>query len=467
MKAGMRRWMLRTGRWVSALALATASLAEAQQASIGGAVTDEATGQPLEAARVLLTGPNRIEATNQEGRYVFRNVAPGSYAVRVLRLGYRPATNTANVAPGEDVALDFALTGAPVQLDEIVTTATGEQRKLEVANAVATIDAARVTEESPISEFGNLLSGRAAGVQVQKTGGTTGTGTRIRIRGSNSVSLSNEPLYYIDGIRMESGASSSTLDIGGFGQGVGAAPSRINDLNPEDIESIEIVKGPAAATLYGIQASNGVVRITTKRGRAGRARWNLYSEAGMVRGPEYLPDQLQWPGQYGRDRRRLGRVLHRAVRAGRTLHPDIGEPVLPPRRSVHQPAQARLSPAAGRQCLGWQRPADLLPVGRLRDRGRGVPTAGLRGRLGCPGARRGAEEPAPSERARAVEPSRQPRRQCFGQCRSAGQSRIHLQRQPIRGERQQLPDHHRQRRSQRRPRGPEPWLVLHPRRAVR
>ena len=282
MKAGMRRWTLRAGRWVSALALATASLAEAQQSSIGGVVTDEATGQPLEAARILLTGANRIETTNQEGRYTFRNVAPGSYALRVLRLGYRPATDTANVAPGEAVALDFALAGAPVQLDEIVTTATGEQRKLEVANAVSTIDAARVAEESPITEFGNLLSGRAAGVQVQKSGGTTGTGTRIRIRGSNSVSLSNEPLYYIDGIRMESGASSSTLDIGGFGQGAGAAPSRINDLNPEDIESIEIVKGPAAATLYGIQASNGVVRITTKRGRAGRARWNLYSEVGGV-----------------------------------------------------------------------------------------------------------------------------------------------------------------------------------------
>jgi TonB-dependent SusC/RagA subfamily outer membrane receptor len=274
--------MLRAGGVVCALALAAVSLAEAQQSSVGGVVTDEATGQPLEAARVLLTGPNRIEATNLEGRYLFRNVAPGSYAVRVLRLGYRPATDSANVAPGEAVTLDFTLTPAPVQLDEIVTTATGEQRKLEIGNVVSTIDAARIAEESPIAEFGNLLSGRAAGVQVQKSGGTTGTGTRIRIRGSNSVSLSNEPLYYLDGIRMESGASSGTLDIGGFGQGAGAAPSRINDLNPEDIESIEIVKGPAAATLYGIQASNGVVRITTKRGRAGRARWNLYSELGAV-----------------------------------------------------------------------------------------------------------------------------------------------------------------------------------------
>jgi TonB-linked SusC/RagA family outer membrane protein len=281
MRAGMRQAWLGAGLLLGGLAAAPASAA-AQQGAVGGLVTDESTGGPLEAARVVLSGPNRIETTNREGRFLFRNVAPGNYQIRVLRLGYKPVTTEAAVAPGETVDLTVAMAPAPVQLDEIVTTATGEQRKLELGNAVSTIDAARVAEESPIAEFGNLLSGRAAGVQVQKSGGTTGTGTRIRIRGSNSVSLSNEPLYYIDGIRMESGATSSTLDIGGFGQGVGAAPSRINDINPDDIESIEIVKGPAAATLYGIQASNGVVRITTKRGRAGRARWNLYSELGAV-----------------------------------------------------------------------------------------------------------------------------------------------------------------------------------------
>jgi TonB-linked SusC/RagA family outer membrane protein len=290
MNAGMRLRLFGAGLALSALALGVqAAPVAAQQSGIQGTVTDQATGQALEAARVLLTGTNRIETTNREGKYHFREVAEGSYQVRVLRLGFKPVTDTANVAPGELVTLDFSMEPAPVQLDEIVSTVTGEQRKLEVANAVSTIDAAKITEEAPITEFGNLLSGRAAGVTVQKAGGTTGSGTRIRIRGSNSVSLSNEPLYYIDGIRMESGQTSSSLDIGGFGQGLGAAPSRINDINPEDIESIEIVKGPAAATLYGIQASNGVVRITTKRGRAGRPRWNLYSEVGGVHDASTYP----------------------------------------------------------------------------------------------------------------------------------------------------------------------------------
>jgi TonB-linked SusC/RagA family outer membrane protein len=292
MRPSICLWFARGPLFLAAMAAPL----HAQQGTINGQVVDQSGGAPLEAAQVILSANNRIVTTNLEGRFVFANVSPGTHQVRVLRVGYRPATQTATVVDGETVTLTFSLAGAAVQLDELVTTATGLQRRLEVANAVSTIDVTRVAEEAPISEFSNLISGRAAGVQVQKSGGTTGTGTRIRIRGSNSVSLSNEPLYYIDGIRMESGATSSTLDIGGFGQGVGAGPSRINDLNPDDIEAIEIVKGPAAATLYGIQASNGVVRITTKRGRTGPPRWNLHTELGAVE------DHNTYPINYnGRD----------------------------------------------------------------------------------------------------------------------------------------------------------------------
>jgi TonB-linked SusC/RagA family outer membrane protein len=263
----------------SALLFTVGSAAQAQQGSITGTVTDQATGDPLEAARVVLVGPNRIESTGRDGRYNFRGVASGSHQVRVLRLGYRPVTDSTQVAAGEAATLDFALTPSPVQLDEIVTTATGQQSRLEIGNSVATIQAAQVAEEAPITEFGNLLTARAAGVQVLKSSGATGTGTKIRIRGSNSVSLSNEPLYYVDGVRIDNNPNSYAYDIGG------QSTSRINDLNPDDIENIEIVKGPSAATLYGIQAANGVVLITTKRGAAGRARWNLFTEQGVVEDP--------------------------------------------------------------------------------------------------------------------------------------------------------------------------------------
>ena len=125
-----------------------------------------------------------------------------------------------------------------MQLDEIVTTATGEQRKLEIGNAVTTIDVARIAETAPITEFTNLISGRAAGVQVLKSSGTTGTGTRIRIRGSNSISLSNEPLYYLDGDpageRRELDARSTS---GGFGRSElgNRAPRASTTSIPDDI----------------------------------------------------------------------------------------------------------------------------------------------------------------------------------------------------------------------------------------
>ncbi|MBA3759239.1 MAG: SusC/RagA family TonB-linked outer membrane protein [Gemmatimonadales bacterium] len=289
MSAGIRLGMVGSTLLLGCLVAGIPRPAQAQQAAIGGQVVDEATGTPLEAARVLLTGTGQIETTNREGRFIFRQVAPGPHQVRVLRVGYKPATLSTTVAAGETAALNFSLAAAVVQLDELVTTATGEQRKLEIGNAVTTIDAARVAEQAPITEFTNLISGRAPGVQVLKSSGTTGTGTRIRIRGSNSISLSNEPLYYLDGIRLESNPTSSTLDIGGFGSGIGAGPSRINDLNPDDIQDIEIVKGPAAATLYGIQASNGVIRVTTKRGVAGPPQWSLFSELGTVSDPHTYP----------------------------------------------------------------------------------------------------------------------------------------------------------------------------------
>ncbi len=251
-------------------------LAQAQEGSIAGRVIDAATGDPLENAQVILVGPNRIEDTNREGRYVFRGVPPGAHQVRVVRVGYRPETGTATVPQGETVALEFTLTPSPVQLDEIVTTATGQQSRLEIGNSVSTIAASQVAEEAPITEFGNILTGRAAGVQVLKSSGATGTGTKIRIRGANSVSLSNEPLYYVDGVRIDATSDGYAYNIGG------QSTSRINDLNPDDIENIEIVKGPSAATLYGIQAANGVVLITTKRGVSGKARWNMFVEQGAV-----------------------------------------------------------------------------------------------------------------------------------------------------------------------------------------
>jgi TonB-linked SusC/RagA family outer membrane protein len=274
----------RRGALLFGLLLAVAPPAAAQQTgSLAVRVTDAANQRPVEAARVFIVGTQLGGQTNPDGRVTIRPLAAGSYTVRILRVGYTEQTKPITVTAGGAASLDVALTAAAVNLAAVVTTATGEQRRVEIGNATANIDAAKVVEAAPVANLNDLLNSRAPGVTV--TSGTqTGTGARIRIRGMNSVSLSNDPIWIIDGIRMTSNNSSfSTVTGNGAGGNTGGNnASRVGDLNPEEIESIEIVKGPSAATLYGTDAANGVILVTTKKGRAGAARWNTYAEAGTV-----------------------------------------------------------------------------------------------------------------------------------------------------------------------------------------
>jgi TonB-dependent starch-binding outer membrane protein SusC len=271
----------------AALLSALASPGWAQQGTITGVVTGQLDSVPIPGASVLLVNTNRIAVTNRAGRYSFTAVPPGAYDLRVIAVGFSSLVKRFNVATGASVTIDFALMRAVISLDEIVVNpATGEARARESGNQVTNIDMPKALENQTVTNFGDALSGRAAGVQVLQSSGEAGTGTRIRIRGQSSISLSNEPAYYIDGVRVESGDNSLSVGTGG------QAPSRVDDINPEDIANVEIIKGPSASTLYGTQAANGVVRITTKHGVAGRARWRVFSEGGV------LNDKNQYPTNY-------------------------------------------------------------------------------------------------------------------------------------------------------------------------
>lgn len=277
------------GALLIGLLVAAAVPAVAQQpGSLAVRVTDAANQRPVEAARVFIVGTQLGGQTNPEGRVTIRPLAAGSYTVRVLRVGYTEQTKSVTIASGATASLDVSLTSAAVSLAAVVTTATGEQRRVEIGNATANIDASKVVETAPVANLSDLLNSRAPGVTV--TSGTqTGTGSRIRVRGMNSVSLSNEPIWIIDGIRMTSNnANFGTVTGNGGGTG-GNNASRVGDLNPEEIENIEIVKGPSAATLYGTDAANGVILVTTKKGRAGAARWNTYIEQGMLQDRNRYP----------------------------------------------------------------------------------------------------------------------------------------------------------------------------------
>lgn len=269
-------------RALAAIALLAAAPALAQQGAIAGTVLTEGTDAPVASAQVTVVGQNIGTIADAAGR--FRLTLPqqqtGEVELEVRRIGYRQARVRARVG---DENVRVVLAERSIDLEAVVTTGTvGATARKELGNAVSAIDAAAETQKGTVRSLQDLLNGRAAGVLIQPGSGAVGTGSRIRVRGTGSFALRNEPLIYIDGVRTNNDPAS-----GPAGQGFGSRSiSRLNDINPEDIESIEIIKGPAAATLYGTEASAGVIQIITKKGMAGRARWNLSMKAGV----NYLDD---------------------------------------------------------------------------------------------------------------------------------------------------------------------------------
>jgi TonB-linked SusC/RagA family outer membrane protein len=258
----------------------------------GGAVAGVVVGagdQPVAGALVRVDGTNSAATTDATGRFRLANIAGTEVTLDVRRIGYRPERRVVRVGESD---IRIALTEQSIVLDEVVVTGTaGNQAKRELGNAVSSINAIQTKEIAPINSVQNLLSGRVPGVFVNSATGNVGAGARVRIRGASSMSLSNEPLLYIDGIRVNSSPATGFANQD-FGS---ASISRMNDINPDEIESIEIIKGPAAATLYGTEASNGVIQIITRKGAIGATRWTFATRIGT----NYLPDpEGRWPVNY-------------------------------------------------------------------------------------------------------------------------------------------------------------------------
>jgi len=271
---------------VAALAMALpAGLAAQGNGTISGQVLDQATQRPVQEAQVVVVGTQRGVATDQQGRYSIPGVPAGSYEVRARRVGYAPGVQRVTVGAGATSSANFVLATSAAQLEEVVVNAvTGQvQRRVEVGTNTGFIDVGSLNK-GPITKMADVLQGRVPGVNLQSAAGLSGGSQRIRIRGANSLSLSNEPLLYIDGVQISNGK-------GGYSLG-GQDYSRLNDINPEEIENIEILKGPAASAIYGSAASVGVILISTKRGRAGPPVWRGYVEGGR------MEDKNEYPLNY-------------------------------------------------------------------------------------------------------------------------------------------------------------------------
>ena len=257
------------------IALLPAAVEAQGDGTISGTVVDASNQQPLQDAQVSVVGTQRGAATDQQGRFRITGVPAGTYQVRARRIGYTAVTQGVTVGSGATATVSFSLSVSATQLENVVVNAvTGvAERRVEVGTNVGHVNVGEMNK-GPITSISDVLQGRVAGVNLQTAVGTTGGGQRIRIRGANSLSLSNEPLLYIDGIAASNSKGGITLG--------GQDYSRLNDINPEEIENIEVLKGPAASAIYGSAASNGVILITTKRGRAGRAQWRAYVEGGQM-----------------------------------------------------------------------------------------------------------------------------------------------------------------------------------------
>jgi TonB-linked SusC/RagA family outer membrane protein len=259
------------------LAFFAVSGAEAQQGAVAGQVIDAQSAQPVTGAQVTIPGTEIGILTDANGRYRLTGVPTGPVEVRVRLIGYSPSSQTVTVEAGQTATANFELTLSAVELEELtVDVLTGrERRRLELGTNVGEIDVEEVNQ-GPITNFSDLLAGRAEGVTMQDVSGDIGSSQRIRIRGASSLSLSNDPLVIVDGIRY----SASNLNAVLTG---GQEPSRLNDLNPEDIQSIEVVKGPAASALYGAVGANGVLIVTTRRGSSvGATDWRFYAQGGVL-----------------------------------------------------------------------------------------------------------------------------------------------------------------------------------------
>ncbi len=246
--------------WIALFLLTLAARAEGQGSGVIGGVVLDAASNPIPRARVVIDGTETQVLTDAAGRFRLENVPGPDASLRVTIIGYQPLLQAARIG---QTNLKLVMSPAAVSLNEIVVTGTaGGTQVRALGNVVGTVDATKVVALSPSRDISQLLAGRTPGMIALPSAGQVGTGAPLRIRGVSSMSLANEPIVFIDGIRMDSDPRTGPNQRGG------ARVSRLDDLNPDDIQSIEVIKGPSAATLYGTEASNGVIQIITKRGAA-------------------------------------------------------------------------------------------------------------------------------------------------------------------------------------------------------
>ena len=275
----MLYYVVRRGALALAFVLAGAAVATPARllaqagGTVRGRVTELGSDRPVAGAQVLVTGTRLGASTGDAGEFTLVAVPAGPRTLTVRRLGYQPATPAVTVVEGQTVTVDVRLNVSAVNLSEVVVTGTAtptERRK--IGTSIASVDSTLISRAQSVT-VDQALQGKVPGAQItQNSGGPGGGGISVRLRGTNSFISGSDPLYIVDGVIVDNG-SAQLADLG-----IRSNPqNRLADINPADIERVEIIRGAAAAALYGSRANNGVVQIFTKRGSLGRPRVSLSS----------------------------------------------------------------------------------------------------------------------------------------------------------------------------------------------
>lgn len=273
----LKKFISATGLILLLLVLMVSNaLAVSQQGRVAGKITDVKSGDPLPGVNIYIKGSTTGVASDVNGEYSIDVASPGDVLVFSF-LGYK----TQEVTVGTQHVVNVKLSESSQELNEMVVVGYGTMKKRNLTGSITSVSSKSI-EDTPIKDVMSVLQGRASGVQVVSNSGAPGDGITVTVRGQSSLNSGNSPLYVIDGVAVE---TNSLSELNGWEQH-GLNP--LADINPNDIESIEVLKDGASTAIYGSRAANGVVLITTKRGHEGKAKVNVNVFTGVSKITRHL-----------------------------------------------------------------------------------------------------------------------------------------------------------------------------------
>ncbi len=260
-------------------ARATPTAIQQATGSITGRVVSKGPQQPLSGVQVNIVGTTVGTITNETGRFALPSVRTGNVVLRARLIGYAPLEQTLTVSAGQPLSVAFEMEQQALGLSEIVVSVDASAtRRVEFGTDIARINAERIMNAAAVTSVSDLLASRTAGVDVRKGTGPVGTAQPIRVRGVASLTNGSNPVVIVDGIRASNNTASGPQSID---WAEGRTVSRLDDLNPNDITNVQVIKGPTATALYGSEAASGVIIIETKRGKEGAPQLAISTEYGL------------------------------------------------------------------------------------------------------------------------------------------------------------------------------------------